>query len=151
MYSRMNSRSTSAPIGPNGERKSIVSRMSVPSGCSSKTCSWTHFRYGPSRCSSTKRCGGSQAVISVRQRNGSPRQWSRYFKTVPRCKCTDSGVRIWKCSQGGVIPHGVGTLAADLPGMDADDVPARKGSTWLLTFGPDAVLRTADYYEHPTG
>jgi len=57
------------------------------------------------------------------------------------------------CSQGGVIPHLVGTLAtgAGLPGVDPDDVPAKKGSTWLLTFGPDSALRTADYYEHPTG
>jgi 8-oxo-(d)GTP phosphatase len=57
------------------------------------------------------------------------------------------------CSQGGVIPDLVGTLvtAAGLPGVDPDDVPARKGSTWLLTFGPDAALRGADYYEHPTG
>jgi 8-oxo-dGTP diphosphatase len=57
------------------------------------------------------------------------------------------------CSQGGVIPHLVGTLAAaaGLRGMDPDDVPAKKGSTWLLTFGPDATLRTADYYAHPTG
>ncbi|TQM43072.1 NUDIX hydrolase [Pseudonocardia cypriaca] len=57
------------------------------------------------------------------------------------------------CSQGGVIPHLVGTLAAaaGLRELDPDDVPAKKGSTWLLTFGPDATLRTADYYEHPTG
>jgi 8-oxo-dGTP diphosphatase len=57
------------------------------------------------------------------------------------------------CSQGGVIPHLVGTLAAaaGLRGMDPDDVRAKKGSTWLLTFGPDATLRTADYYQHPTG
>jgi 8-oxo-dGTP diphosphatase len=57
------------------------------------------------------------------------------------------------CSQGGVIPDLVGTLAtsAGLPGVDPDDVPARKGSTWLLTFGPEAAIRTADYYEHPTG
>jgi 8-oxo-(d)GTP phosphatase len=57
------------------------------------------------------------------------------------------------CSQGGVIPRIVGTLAAGagLPGVDPDDVRAKKGSTWLLTFGPDAALRTADYYEDPTG
>jgi 8-oxo-(d)GTP phosphatase len=57
------------------------------------------------------------------------------------------------CSQGGAIPHLVGTLAtgAGLPGANPDDVPAKKGSTWLLTFGPDAALRAADYYEHPTG
>lgn len=56
------------------------------------------------------------------------------------------------CSQGGVIPDLVGALAtaARLPGVDPEDVPARKGSTWLLTFGPDAALRAADYYEHPT-
>jgi 8-oxo-dGTP diphosphatase len=56
------------------------------------------------------------------------------------------------CSQGGVIPHIVGTLAggAGLPGVDPDDVRAKKGSTWLLTFGPGATLRTADYYERPT-
>ena len=57
------------------------------------------------------------------------------------------------CSQGGVIPGLVGTLAtgAGLPDVDPDDVPAKKGSTWLLTFGPDAELRGADYYEQPTG
>ncbi|GAA5111119.1 NUDIX hydrolase [Pseudonocardia adelaidensis] len=57
------------------------------------------------------------------------------------------------CSQGGVIPHLVGTLAGDagLLGVDPGDVPARKGSTWLLTFGADAALRAADYYEHPRG
>jgi 8-oxo-(d)GTP phosphatase len=57
------------------------------------------------------------------------------------------------CSQGGVIPHLVGTLAtiAGLAGVDPDDVPAKKGSTWLLTFGPDAALRAADYYERPSG
>jgi 8-oxo-(d)GTP phosphatase len=57
------------------------------------------------------------------------------------------------CSQGGVIPDLVGTLAtgAGLRGVDPDDVPAKKGSTWLLTFGTDAALRAADYYERPTG
>lgn len=57
------------------------------------------------------------------------------------------------CSQGGVIPHVVEALAgaAGLTGVDQDGVPARKGSTWLLTFGPGATLRTADYYDTPTG
>ncbi len=52
-----------------------------------------------------------------------------------------------------MIPDLVGALAtgAGLPGVDPDDVPSRKGSTWLLTFGPDAELRGADYYEQPTG
>jgi 8-oxo-dGTP diphosphatase len=57
------------------------------------------------------------------------------------------------CSQGGVIPHLDGALAreAALPGVNPDDVPARKGSTWVLTFDADAALRAADYYERPTG
>jgi 8-oxo-dGTP pyrophosphatase MutT (NUDIX family)/phosphohistidine phosphatase SixA len=57
------------------------------------------------------------------------------------------------CTQGGVIPDLVGTLAtgAQIPGLEPDDLPAKKGSTWLLTFGPDAKLRTADYYARPSG
>jgi 8-oxo-(d)GTP phosphatase len=57
------------------------------------------------------------------------------------------------CSQGGVIPGLVRPLVtpARLPGVDPDDLPAKKGSTWLLTFGPDGDLRAADYYERPTG
>jgi 8-oxo-dGTP pyrophosphatase MutT (NUDIX family)/phosphohistidine phosphatase SixA len=54
-------------------------------------------------------------------------------------------------SQGGVIPGLVGALvtAAGLPGVDPEDIRARKASTWLLTFGPDTTLRTADYYDRP--
>jgi 8-oxo-(d)GTP phosphatase len=54
-------------------------------------------------------------------------------------------------SQGGVIPDLIASLAAGrrLPGVDPDDVPARKASTWVLTFGPDG-LRAADYYPDPT-
>jgi 8-oxo-dGTP diphosphatase len=57
------------------------------------------------------------------------------------------------CSQGGVIPGLVGALVAEarMPGIDPDDVPAKKGSTWVLTFGPGGVLVAADYYEHPRG
>lgn len=54
------------------------------------------------------------------------------------------------CSQGGVIPDVVGALAGGLPGVDPDDVPSRKASTWLLTFDRDR-LRSADYYAEPTG
>jgi 8-oxo-dGTP diphosphatase len=56
-------------------------------------------------------------------------------------------------SQGGVIPDLVGALvmAANLPAIEPGDIRARKGSTWLLTFGADMQLRTADYYERPTG
>jgi 8-oxo-dGTP diphosphatase len=55
-------------------------------------------------------------------------------------------------SQGGVIPDLVGALvtAAQLPDVDPDDIRARKGSTWLLTFGPDGALRSADHYDRPT-
>lgn len=57
------------------------------------------------------------------------------------------------CSQGGVIPDVVRTLAtgAGLPGVDPDDVPSRKASTWVLTFTAGGGIRTADYYPHPTG
>ena len=57
------------------------------------------------------------------------------------------------CSQGGVIPDLVAALTtgANLPGVNPEDLHAKKGSTWLLTFGPDAALRAADYYERPTG
>jgi 8-oxo-dGTP diphosphatase len=55
-------------------------------------------------------------------------------------------------SQGGVIPEIVRALvtSARLPGVDPDDIRARKGSTWLLTFAPDGSLRTADHYDRPT-
>ena len=57
------------------------------------------------------------------------------------------------CSQGGVIPDVVAALAtaAHLPGVDPDDVPSRKASTWALTFDDEATPRTADYYPYPTG
>jgi 8-oxo-dGTP pyrophosphatase MutT (NUDIX family)/phosphohistidine phosphatase SixA len=57
------------------------------------------------------------------------------------------------CSQGGVIPDLIRALATDahLPDVDQDDVPAKKGSTWLLTFGTDAEIRSADYYPRPSG
>ncbi|GAA3048593.1 NUDIX hydrolase [Pseudonocardia yunnanensis] len=56
------------------------------------------------------------------------------------------------CSQGGVIPDLVAALAtgADVS-VDPEDVPAKKGSTWALTFCRDAELCTADYYPRPTG
>jgi 8-oxo-dGTP pyrophosphatase MutT (NUDIX family)/phosphohistidine phosphatase SixA len=55
------------------------------------------------------------------------------------------------CSQGGVIPDVVGELVAGAGlGIDPDDVPSRKASTWVLGFGSGA-LRTADYYARPTG
>ncbi|MGI9000662.1 MAG: NUDIX hydrolase [Pseudonocardia sp.] len=55
------------------------------------------------------------------------------------------------CSQGGVIPHVVGSFAtgANLPGVESSEVPSRKASAWVLTF-VDGGLRLADYYPRPT-
>jgi 8-oxo-dGTP diphosphatase len=50
-------------------------------------------------------------------------------------------------SQGGVIPDLVGTLAK-AAGVDPDDVPAKKASTWVLTF-IDGTVHTADHYPPP--
>jgi 8-oxo-dGTP pyrophosphatase MutT (NUDIX family)/phosphohistidine phosphatase SixA len=57
------------------------------------------------------------------------------------------------CSQGGVIPDIVRALVtgSDVAGVEPEDVQAKKGSTWALTFSKDAELRTADYYPRPTG
>ena len=54
------------------------------------------------------------------------------------------------CSQGTAIPALLGALVAErpVPGVDPDEVPSRKGSTWVLTFGVDG-LRAADYYPTP--
>ena len=56
------------------------------------------------------------------------------------------------CSQGGVIPGVVAALARDaaLPvAVDLDDVPSKKGSTWVLALR-DGALVSADYLE-PSG
>jgi 8-oxo-(d)GTP phosphatase len=50
-------------------------------------------------------------------------------------------------SQGGVIPDLVGALAKNA-GVDPDDVPAKKASTWVLTF-VDGEVRAADHYPPP--
>jgi len=58
------------------------------------------------------------------------------------------------CSQGGVIPDAVGTLVGTTPhptGVEPDDVPARKASTWVLGFTKAGDLRSADHYPTPTG
>jgi 8-oxo-(d)GTP phosphatase len=57
------------------------------------------------------------------------------------------------CSQGGVIPDVVGALvtaAGRAVGLDPDDVPSRKASTWVLGLR-EGTLLTADYYPYPTG
>ncbi|HZG91441.1 MAG TPA: NUDIX hydrolase [Pseudonocardia sp.] len=51
------------------------------------------------------------------------------------------------CSQGGVIPDLVGALGKPA-GVDPEDVPAKKASTWVLTF-VDGEVRTADHYPPP--
>ena len=53
------------------------------------------------------------------------------------------------CSQGGVIPDVVSTLA-EKAGLNLADVTSRKGSFWGLFFGSELpalpVLLAADYY-----
>ncbi len=64
---------------------------------------------------------------------------------------TEPGVTVM-CSQGGVIPDVVGELvgAASRPvGVDPSDVPARKASTWVLTFDGERLL-SADHHPRPT-
>lgn len=56
-------------------------------------------------------------------------------------------------SQGGVIPDVVRALVESSPQrlpVDPSAVPSRKASTWVLGF-TGSVLRSADYYSHPTG
>jgi 8-oxo-dGTP diphosphatase len=50
-------------------------------------------------------------------------------------------------SQGGVIPDVVAALGKNA-GVDPDDVPSKKASTWVLTFAGEEV-RAADYYGPP--
>ncbi len=60
-----------------------VSRISVPSGRSSKAWVCSQRRNGPFTCLSTKRRPGSHSTISVRQRTGSRRVVSTYSIDVP--------------------------------------------------------------------
>jgi len=56
-------------------------------------------------------------------------------------------------SQGGVIPDVMRALVQSSPHrlpLDPSAVPSRKASTWVLGFA-GSVLRSADYYSHPTG
>jgi 8-oxo-dGTP diphosphatase len=56
-------------------------------------------------------------------------------------------------SQGGVIPDVVRALVESSPKrlpVDPSAVPSRKASTWVLGF-TGSLLRSADYYSHPTG
>jgi 8-oxo-(d)GTP phosphatase len=56
-------------------------------------------------------------------------------------------------SQGGVIPDVMRVLVQSSPyrlPVDPSAVPSRKASTWVLGFA-GSVLRSADYYSHPTG
>jgi 8-oxo-dGTP diphosphatase len=58
------------------------------------------------------------------------------------------------CAQGDGIPYLVRALAAragaagcpPVTNRDLDDPPSRKGSFWVLSFGPDDTLAAADYH-----
>jgi len=52
------------------------------------------------------------------------------------------------CSQGGVIPQAVDTLAAE-SGLDLGSVNSRKGSLWALSFDAAGRLVDADYTASP--
>lgn len=62
------------------------------------------------------------------------------------------------CAQGDGIPHVVRALAArsrasgcdPLANRDLTDPPSRKGSFWVLSFGPDGALAAADYQRDAT-
>lgn len=64
------------------------------------------------------------------------------------------GVVAAVCAQGDGIPHLVRVLATaatkagcpPLSDRDLEDPPCRKGSVWVLSFGPDGDLAAADYY-----
>lgn len=64
------------------------------------------------------------------------------------------GVVAAVCAQGDGIPHLVRVLAhaatragcAPLSDRDLADPPCRKGSVWVLSFGPDGTLAAADYH-----
>ncbi|MEJ2860632.1 NUDIX hydrolase [Actinomycetospora flava] len=63
----------------------------------------------------------------------------------------DGGVVSAVCAQGVGIPELVATLAAAAPeppesARDLADPPCRKGSVWVLSFGPDGALVAADYH-----
>jgi phosphohistidine phosphatase SixA len=67
---------------------------------------------------------------------------------------TEPGGTAVVCSQGGVIPELISTLAVTA-GLDLPDVPSRKGSWWGLFFTSASpalpVLLNADYYDDPLG
>jgi 8-oxo-(d)GTP phosphatase len=120
--------------------------------------------FGPDRIASASPVRCRQTVAPLAERLGlpvldEPLLGEKEFAQDPeaglarfRELAAEPGVSVL-CSQGGVIPHIVGTLAtaAGLPGVDPDNVPSRKGSTWALAFGDDTTLRAADYYPRPTG
>jgi 8-oxo-(d)GTP phosphatase len=120
--------------------------------------------FGPDRIVSAPPVRCRDTVAPLAQRLGMPVEdepllgedgyWAEPAAALARLRelAAASGVTV-ACSQGGVVPDLVGALTtgARLPDLEPDDLHAKKGSTWLLTFGPDATLRAADYYERPTG
>ena len=80
--------------------------------------------------------------------------WDRPRAGVARVRqlATAPGVTV-VASQGGVIPDVVRALVESSPQrlpVDPSALPSRKASTWVLGFA-GSVLRSADYYSHPTG
>ncbi|MDD7941204.1 NUDIX hydrolase [Actinomycetospora lutea] len=62
-----------------------------------------------------------------------------------------AGTTVAACAQGEGIPRLVRALAAAAPvppesERDLTDPPCRKGSVWVLSFGPDGELVAADYH-----
>jgi hypothetical protein len=91
-----NSRCRIGATGPPRDRNSTWSHIIVPPSCFANVCSCRQSRNGPRDCSSTKRCGGSQVVIDVRHRRGTPCTLRRYSIKVPARSARGWGVSTLK-------------------------------------------------------
>lgn len=106
------------------------------------------FTAPPLRCRQTieplaLKMGGPS--IGVEPLFGEDDYWTDPVAAAQRLQAlaVEPGVTV-VASQGGVIPDLVGAIGKPV-GVDPDDVPARKGSTWVLTY-VDGELRSADHY-----
>ena len=76
--------STRVPTGPSGAVNRTTSTIAVSPVLSAvNVCSCHHLANGPRSCSSTKRRGGSYAVICEVIRNGMPRCQARQVTVSP--------------------------------------------------------------------
>lgn len=91
------------PSGPRGSAYSTRSRIVVEPHPASNAWVWRQKEYGPDSCSSTKQTPGSQRVMRVRQRNGTPKSESAYSMRAPAHIATGFGVRMRKRRNRGVI------------------------------------------------